>query len=88
MVRYSPNVTGTVGAAGLASRSAVEAGGELFGFVAVVADGMPASAFPAGEWVEAVVGDDVEAVLALDDVAHPPLSTTSTPTRSSPCVWA
>jgi hypothetical protein len=31
---------------------AVEPGGELFGFVTVVADGMPSSAFPSGEWVE------------------------------------
>jgi hypothetical protein len=30
----------------------VESGGELFGFVAVVADGVPASAFSAGERVE------------------------------------
>lgn len=67
---------------------AVESGGKLFGFVTVVADGMPASAFPAGEWVEAVVGDDVEAVLALHAVAHPRSSTTSTPTRSSPSAAA
>jgi len=52
-------------------------------FGSVVADGMPASAFATGEWVEAVVGDDVEAVLALHDVAHPRSSTTSTPTRRS-----
>ena len=61
----------------------VEAGGELFGFGAVVADGVPSPAFSAGERVEAVLGDDVEAVLALHDVAHPLVSTTSTPTRSS-----
>lgn len=62
---------------------AVESSGELFGFLSVVAHGMPSSAFPSGEWVEAVVSDDVEAGLALHDVAHPPISTTSTPTRSS-----
>lgn len=44
-------------------------GGEL-GVVSVVADGMPAASFSAGERVEAVVGDDVEAVLALHDVGH------------------
>jgi hypothetical protein len=33
------------------------------------------STFASGEEVEAVVGDDVEAVLALHDVAHPPLIT-------------
>ena len=55
----------------------------MFGFFTVVADGVPSSAFSPGEWVEPVVGDDVEAVLALHDVAHPPVSTTSTPTRSS-----
>jgi hypothetical protein len=60
---------------------AVESGGQLFGFDSVVADGVPPSAFASGEWVEAVVGDDVEAVLALHDAAHPPSSTTSTPTR-------
>ena len=49
---------------------AVDAGGDRLGFVAVVADGMPASSFLAGEGVEAVVGDDVEAVLALHDVGH------------------
>ena len=62
---------------------AVESGGELFCFPSVVTGGVPPSAFPSGEWVEAVVGDDVEAVLALDDVALPRTSTTSTPTRSS-----
>jgi hypothetical protein len=50
---------------------AVESGGELFGFGSVVADWVPSSAFSAGEGVEAVVGDDVEAVLALNDVARP-----------------
>jgi hypothetical protein len=33
--------------------------------VTVVAGGMPSSSFLAGEGVEAVVGDDVEAVLAF-----------------------
>lgn len=72
---------------------AVEWGSQLFGFGSVVANGVPASAFPSGERVEAVVGDDAEAVLALHYVTHPPSSTTSTPTRSSagrveaPWVW-
>lgn len=61
---------------------AVKSGGELFGIPSVVADGVPSSAFATGEWVEAVVREDVEAVLALHDVAHPPVSTRSTPTRS------
>lgn len=40
------------------------------GLGAVAAGGVPSAAFLAGEGVDAVVGDDVEAVLALDDVAH------------------
>jgi hypothetical protein len=47
-----------------------EASTNGFGFVAVVADRMPWSALLSGERVEAVVGDDVEAIFALDDVAH------------------
>ncbi len=47
-----------------------ESGRQGFGLATVVAGGVPSSTFSAGEWVEAVVGDDVEAVLALDDVAH------------------
>ena len=61
----------------------VELGGDGFGFVAVVADRVPAASFFAGEWIEAVVGDDVEAVLALHDVCHQLLSTTKAPTRRS-----
>lgn len=38
----------------------VEALGELLGLRTVVADRVPASAFPSGERVEAVVGDDVD----------------------------
>ena len=59
----------------------LDAGGHLFGLVAVVAGGMPASTFFAGERVEAVVCDDVEAVLALDDVGHRRSLITSAPTR-------
>jgi len=49
---------------------AIEAAGDDLSVVAVVADGMPAASFLAGEWVQAVVGDDLEAVLALHDVGH------------------
>jgi hypothetical protein len=42
--------------------------GDLRGFFTVVAGGMPAPPFSAGERVDAVVGDDVDEVLALDDV--------------------
>ena len=45
-------------------------GGDELGVVPVMADGMPSSSFLAGQRVEAVVGDDVEAVLALHDVGH------------------
>jgi len=48
----------------------VEPGGECLGFVSLVADGVPPSVFLAGDGVEAVVGHDVEAVLALHDVGH------------------
>lgn len=58
-----------------------EAGGHLLGLVSVTASGVPASAFLAGERVEAVIGDDVEAVVALDDVCHRRSLTTSAPTR-------
>jgi hypothetical protein len=47
-----------------------EASTNGFGFVAVVSDGMPSSALLSAERVEAVVCDDVEAIFALDDVAH------------------
>jgi hypothetical protein len=43
---------------------------ESLGVVAVMSGGVPASSLLSGEWVETVVGDDVEAVLALHDVAH------------------
>ena len=49
----------------------VEASGHGFGVGPIVTGGVPSSAFLAGERVGAV-GDDVEAVLALDDVAHRP----------------
>lgn len=62
---------------------AFDAGRHLFGFVAVVAGGMPSASFVAGEGVEAVVGDDIEAVLALDDIGHHPSLTTSEPTPTS-----
>lgn len=62
-------------------RVSLDSGGHLFGLVAVVAGGVPASAFLAGERVEAVVCDDVEAVLALDDVSHRRSLITSAPTR-------
>jgi hypothetical protein len=55
----------------------VETLGQLLGLRTIVANWVPASAFPSGERVEAVAGDDVEAVLALNDVAHPRVSTTS-----------
>ena len=50
----------------------VETSGDGLGFLTVVADGMPSTPLSAGERVDAVVGDDVEAVLALDDVGHGP----------------
>ncbi len=59
----------------------VDAGGGELGVVAVVADGVPASSFLADEGVEAVLGDDVEAVVALHDEVMPRASTTSAPTR-------
>lgn len=49
----------------------VELSHHCFGVSAIVAGGVPSSAFLAGERVGAV-GDDVEAVLALDDVAPRP----------------
>ena len=36
----------------------------------IVANRVPAAAFPSSERVDAVVGDDVEAVLPLHDVSH------------------
>ena len=53
-----------------ASVVAVHAGDGELSVLAVVADRVPASAFLAGERVEAVVGHDIEAVLALHDVGH------------------
>jgi len=49
---------------------AVDAGGDELSVVSVMADGVPASSLLTGEGVEAVVGDDIEAVLALHDVGH------------------
>ncbi len=40
------------------------------GIGSAMTDGMPAPSLLASEWIEAVAGDDVEAVLALHDVAH------------------
>ena len=48
-----------------------EAGRESLGFLPIDTGRVPAAPLPSGERVEAVVGDDVEAVLALDDVGHP-----------------
>ena len=49
---------------------AVESLGDGFGFVSVASHRVPPAPFPAGERVEAVVGDDVDALLALHDVGH------------------
>ena len=49
---------------------AVDARSERFGVGAVVAGGVPSPPLLAGEGVESVVGDDVEAVFALNDVGH------------------
>lgn len=62
--------------------SGVETSGDRLRLGPVVADWMPSPALPAGERVEPLVGDDVEAVLALDGVDHGAEAlTTSTPTR-------
>jgi hypothetical protein len=50
----------------------VEARRARFGLAPVMPDRMPPTAFLAGERVDAVVGDDIEAVLALNDVGHDP----------------
>lgn len=44
--------------------------GNGFRLGSVVADRVPSAAFLAGQWIDAVIGDDVEAVLALNDVGH------------------
>ena len=48
----------------------VQASGEFLGFSPVAADEPPAAALPSGGRIDAVVVDDVEAVLALHDVGH------------------
>jgi len=48
----------------------VEAGSDRFCVVSAVSGRLPPSAFPSRCWIDAVVGDDVEAVLALNDVSH------------------
>ena len=63
---------------------AVEAGSDSLGFVAVMADRDPPATFSTSQWIESVVGDDIEAGLAFNDVGHPQSSTTSGPTRRSP----
>jgi hypothetical protein len=47
-----------------------QAGDDRFGILAVTTSRMPASAMLSGYRVDAVVGDHVEAVVALDDVGH------------------
>jgi hypothetical protein len=44
-------------------RAALECRGDRFGVGAAAAGGMPASAFAAGERVDAVVGDDIKRCL-------------------------
>ncbi len=61
----------------------IDAGRYGFRFDSVNADRVPPSAFLAGERVESVVRDDVEAIPALHDVRHGRASTRSTPTRRS-----
>lgn len=51
---------------------AADSPGDGFGFVVVASHRVPPTPFLAGERVESVVGDDVEAVLALHDVGHRP----------------
>jgi hypothetical protein len=60
---------------------AVESSNDGLGFTAVEADRDPSAALTSTQRVEAVVGDDVEAVAAFNDVGHPRSSTTSTRTR-------
>lgn len=62
------------GGAGVVS---LESLSHLLGVVTVIAGGMPPAPFSPSEWVDAVIGDDVEAVLALDDVCDPGSLTTS-----------
>ena len=60
---------------------AVEPGGDGFGLGAVMADRDPPATFATGQRVQTVVGDDIEAGLAFNDVGHPSSSTISEPTR-------
>ena len=50
----------------------VELGGDGLGLLTIGSDRMPAASLASGERVESVIGDDVEAVLALHDVGHRP----------------
>ena len=52
------------------SRRPFERRGDRLGIDLASAGGMPTSAFASGECVDAVVGDDVEALFAFDDVGH------------------
>ena len=62
---------------------AVESGDDGFGFAAVMADRDPPATLATGQRIESVVGDDIEAGVAFNDVGHPSSSTTSEPTRRS-----
>ena len=56
----------------LASRLLVgrQSGDDRLGVLAAATSGMPAATMPSGDRVDAVVGDDVEAVVTLNDVGH------------------
>ncbi len=66
-------LVGSASGAAVASRVGFETTGEELGAVEGVAGGMPAPSLPAVDGVDAVVGDDVEAVLAMHDVGHEPV---------------
>ena len=66
-----------------------QGGGDGFGIATGLPGGMPASSLSARDWVDAVVGDNVEVVIAMHDVGHRPMLTEpwqvtrSEPTRRS-----
>jgi hypothetical protein len=49
-------------------------GDDRLGVLAAATSGMPAATMPSGKRVDAVVGDDVETVVSLNDVGHVELS--------------
>jgi hypothetical protein len=48
----------------------VECRGDRFGVSTGSSGGVPASPFSAGKWIDAVVRNDVEAVVSFNDVSH------------------